>query len=184
MNTQKKEQFQQWLNEKNFTYFITIEPTPALPFKIDEIEQRFRTIEFHLNKRYLPSSFPKWKDEDRFWFIIFAEGSAVTNNKHYHILFHTPESVSKRNFWYESQYGLKTDFMSLWGMLPSVTPHNGKVRDRVLMHDIIAWETIANHKGATNYCSKLQNFNEWSENYENERFFFSTPPKITNRRLN
>ena len=78
------------------SHFITIEPTPYLPFKPDEIRQRLRTIEFKLNKRYLGNSFPKWKDEDKFYFIVCPEGDGVFNQKHYHITSHTEEGGEEK----------------------------------------------------------------------------------------
>ena len=89
-----KEVLQKWIEDLGCSHFITIEPTPYLPFKIDEIRQRLRIIEFKLNKRYLGNSFPKWKDEDKFYFVVFPEGDGV--NKHYHILLHTPQKVMKK----------------------------------------------------------------------------------------
>ena len=85
---EEKTEMQKWLKGIPFSHFITIEPTPSLPFKLDEIQQRMRLIEYWLNKRYLKSSFSKWKDENRFWMIGFREGGVGTTQIHYHILLH------------------------------------------------------------------------------------------------
>ena len=91
-----KEVLQKWIEDLGCSHFITIEPTPYLPFKIDEIRQRLRIVEFKLNKKYLLNSFTKWKDEDKFYFVVFPEGDGL--NKHYHILLHTPQKVMKKKF--------------------------------------------------------------------------------------
>ena len=46
MGYEQKYEMQKWLQGIPFSHFITIEPTPSLPFKQDEIIQRMRTMEY------------------------------------------------------------------------------------------------------------------------------------------
>ena len=46
MGYEQKYEMQKWLKGIPFSHFITIEPTPSLPFKQDEIIQRMRTMEY------------------------------------------------------------------------------------------------------------------------------------------
>ncbi len=90
MGYEQHYEMQKWLKGIPFSHFITIEPTPSLPFKLDEIIQRMRTMEYRLNKKYLKSSFPKWDANNRFWMVGFREGDGFGHQIHYHILLHTP----------------------------------------------------------------------------------------------
>ena len=74
MGYEQKYEMQKWLKTIPWTHFITIEPTPSLPFKQDEIIQRMRTMEYQLNKKYLKSSFPKWDADNRFWMVGLWNG--------------------------------------------------------------------------------------------------------------
>lgn len=80
--------------EFDYSYRIDIEPTPGAPVSWEELHQRIRKINFDLNKKYLKSSyFPKWKLEDRFWFVGCREGGTGTGSEtHYHLLLHTPDN--------------------------------------------------------------------------------------------
>ena len=69
MGATQKYEMQKWMKTIDWSHFITIEPTPSLPFKQDEIIQRMRTMEYQLNKKYLKSSFPKWDADYRNHFI-------------------------------------------------------------------------------------------------------------------
>ena len=83
--------------EFDYSYRIDIEPTPSASVSWEELHQRIRKINFDLNKKYLKSSyFPKWKLEDRFWFVGCREGGDLTgSNLHYHLLLHTPKNYLK-----------------------------------------------------------------------------------------
>ena len=88
-----------------FTYShnITFEPCPAYPVQRDEIEQRLRTIEFQMNKKYLKNNFRKFTAENKFFFVVFQQRHDQT--KHYHTVMHTPEL---RNF--RKEYIDRSDF--------------------------------------------------------------------------
>ena len=172
-----KEVLQKWIEDLGCSHFITIEPTPYLPFKPDEIRQRLRTIEFKLNKRYLGNSFPKWKDEDKFYFIVFPEGDGVSNQKHYHALLHTPKKVVKKKFYYED--GVIRDLIGYWCILPSKNPTTHKVRNFEELMKIIRVEKVDSHTATSKYSSKK--YNVWCERLglvnEDLKFFFTTPTK-------
>jgi hypothetical protein len=78
--------------EFSYSHRIDIEPTPYAPVSWDELHQRLRKINFDINKKYLKTSyFPKWKLEDRFWFVGCREGGDGTGSAiHYHLLLYTP----------------------------------------------------------------------------------------------
>jgi hypothetical protein len=173
-----KEELQKWCTEKKFSHFITIEPTPDLPFKPDEIRQRFRTIEFKVNKRYLGNSFTKWKnDEDKFYFIIFVEGDGIDKQKHYHALLHTPQNIMKKEFYYEDSF--EGDLLDHWIMIPSKNPTTHKYRTLDVLRKICDIEKVTSYSASSRYVSKNYNaFLERLESYdEDKRFFFVTPPK-------
>jgi hypothetical protein len=88
----KNEMQEHLWKEFSFSHRIDVEPTPSSPLSWDEMHQRIRKINFDLNKKYLKSSyFPKWKMEDRFWFVGCREGGDGTGSHiHYHLLLHTP----------------------------------------------------------------------------------------------
>ena len=158
---------QKWLKTIPWTHFITIEPTPSLPFKQDEIIQRMRTMEYRLNKKYLKSSFPKWDADNRFWMVGFREGDGFGHQIHYHILLHTP-SVLHKKIQFEN---VSADIQMGWMMMPSQNPYTGKMRkvclDRKLTFNI---QKVRNNTAVVIYCSKWMNRID-----EGEGFFFTTP---------
>ena len=170
-----KEVLQKWIEDLGCSHFITIEPTPYLPFKIDEIRQRLRIVEFKLNKKYLLNSFTKWKDEDKFYFVVFPEGDGL--NKHYHTLLHTPQKVMKKKFYYEKVF--EFDLSSYWGLVPSKNPTTQKFRKFEELLDIFNVEKIKSPAGSSRYASKK--YNAWFERLglvdEDKRYFFPTPSK-------
>ena len=174
----KKEDLQEWLGGLKCSHFITIEPTPHLPFSRYEIEQRLRIVEFKLNKRYLGNSFTKWKnDEDKFYFIVFPEGDGVYKQKHYHALLHTPQTVMKKKFWYEQ--GVARDLKDYWCIVPSKNPTTHKLRNLEELRNILDIEKVTSCSASSRYASKT--YNAWIERLgfgdEEKRYFFTTPPK-------
>jgi len=89
----EKREFQNWLSAIDWSHFITVEPTFGVQFSNDEMVQRFRTLEFKLNKHFLKSSFPKWDPFDRFFMVAFAEGDGVSKRRHFHLLLHSPRNA-------------------------------------------------------------------------------------------
>ena len=169
-NRKEKTEMQEWLKEIPFSHFITIEPTPSLPFKLDEIQQRMRLIEFWLNKRYLKSSFSNWKDENRFWMVGFKEGGGLSHSQtHYHILLHSPDVLHRK----VKLANIGADLQMKWMLTPSKNPFTGKMRsfssDGENPLDI---QQVENIIATTIYCSKWINRVD-----EGEDFFFITPPR-------
>ena len=86
----QKNIFQDWFRTIAWSHLITVEPRPYMPYSNDEILQRFRYIEFRLNKHFLKSSFSKWDPYDRFFMVAFAEGDGISHQKHFHLLMYSP----------------------------------------------------------------------------------------------
>ena len=179
MERKQKEIFQEWLVKTRFSHFITIEPTPDLPFTKEEIIQRFRTIEFWMNKKYLKPSFLKWDNNNKFWFIAFAEGDGMGNQIHYHLLLHAPKEIyrNKTSIVYDEMKSYIThngnpeqDITDGWMKIPSLNPFTRK--ERSLYNDCLHIEKIRNSIGSAIYCSK------WVDKVKDEEdYFFITPPK-------
>lgn len=158
---------QKWLVDVPFSHFITIKPTPSLPFKRDEVIQQLRTIEFRLNKNFLPNTFPKWKSMDKFWMVGFPEGDGVAHQVHYHILLHSP-SVLYNKTWYAD---VSADIHKGWMMMPSKNPFTGKMRKFCLDgKPLLNIQKVENNVAASIYGSKWMN-----RTGEGEDFFFPTP---------
>ena len=113
MKSQKKI-FQDWFRTIAWSHLITVEPRPSMPYSNDEILQRFRYIEFRLNKHFLKSSFSKWDPYDRFFMVAFAEGDGISHEKHFHLLMYSPvdadlqqqqfrKGVRHQNIWLNSR---------------------------------------------------------------------------------
>ena len=164
----EKDETQKWLRTIPFSHLITVEPTPSLPFKRDEVIQRMRTLEYQLNKRYLKSSFPRWNDENRFWMVGFKEGDGVSHEIHYHLLLHSPQVLHKK-VWYANA---GRDLLMDWTMLPSINPFTGKRRRFCLSgKPLLNIQSVENVCASATYCSK------WIRRIdESEDFFFTTPP--------
>ena len=177
MNTHSA--FIEWIQSKKFSHFIVIEPTPYQPFKIDEIRSRLRTLEFKVNKRYLGNNAKKYKDEDKFYFIVFPEVS-VLQNKHYHVLLHTPQKVMKKKFYYERAF--MNDLRMRWSLILSKNPITHKFRDFEELHKIFFCEKVKSNVASSKYQSKSQSrvdafMNRLGEVDEDLRYFFTTPTK-------
>jgi len=167
MNREEKHTIQKWLMGIPFSHFITVEPTPSLSFKRDEIIQRMRTIEFLLNKKYLKSSFPKWNAKQRFWMIGFSEGDGFAHQIHYHILLHSP-SVLHRNIRFTN---VGADLQMEWMMMKSLNPYTGKSRKFCLYgKPPLNIQTVKDVSASSIYCSKWMNKIEDGGGY-----FFTTP---------
>jgi hypothetical protein len=175
MGATQKYEMQKWMKTIDWSHFITIEPTPSLPFKQDEIIQRMRTMEYQLNKKYLKSSFPKWDADNRFWMVGFREGDGFGHQIHYHILLHTP-SVLHRKIQFEN---VSADIQMGWMMMPSQNPYSGKMRnlcpDGKRPLDV---QKVENVIATTIYCSKWMNRIDAGEDW-----FFTTPSNMNPTRV-
>ena len=157
-----REILRNWLKGIEFSHLLTCEPSPDLPFKIEEIMQRFRQIEFKLNKAYLKSSFPKWKPFDKFWMCGWKEGDGAIKQWHYHLLLYSPKKTYRRECkWVEM------DVQNFWLSLASTNPFTGKSRELMPLHI----EKINNSIAATKYCSKEMKMGRKSK----DTFFLITP---------
>ena len=88
---EQKRQVQNWLLEDfMFDFFVTIEPQHWSPMCDLEIRQRLRIIDYQLCKRFLPSKFSKYRDEDRFWYVGFWHGKRFSRDRHTHLCLHVP----------------------------------------------------------------------------------------------
>ena len=168
VDRRQKQEMQRWLKGISFSHFITVEPTPFLPFTKDEIIQRMRTVEFGLNKKYLKSSFPDWNADKRFWMIGFREGDGAGHQIHYHILMHTPSVLHKKVQFREM---IGADIQMDWMILQSRNPYTGKIRkfspDGKPPLNIQKVEDVV---ATSIYCSKWMN-----RIGDGEGFFFTTP---------
>ena len=86
-----KAEFQRWMKQFDWTYGVTVEPSPPQPWRQEEIEQRLRTLEFKINKHFLGNNFTNFPLENRFWSVGFPEGDSISSHKHWHILIYEPE---------------------------------------------------------------------------------------------
>ena len=78
-------------NKITFSHNIVVEPTPYHPIPFDELNERFRKITFDMCKKYLRSKyFGKFIPEDKFWIFGNKQGDGITEQKHYHLLLHSP----------------------------------------------------------------------------------------------
>jgi hypothetical protein len=163
-----KTEMQSWLKTIPFSHFITIEPTPSLPYKMEEVINRLRTIEFKLNKKYLLNSFTKWKDDDRFWMMGFAEGNGIEHQRHYHVLLHSPSVLYKKSRFRDL---IRQDIQMGWIIMPSINPYNGRRREVRLNRKLpINVQTVENNDATVIYCSK------WMDSdVAGGELFFTTP---------
>ena len=156
-----KKILQDWLSGIRFSHMVTVEPQPPLPYRQDEIVQRFRTIEFSLNKKYLFCSFPKWKWSDKFWWVGFKEGDGVCHYLHYHLLLYSPTKIYK-----DDRKNIIDDIQLGWLRQPSLISSDGRTRTIEPLHI----EKIRNSISASMYCSK------WIEQGKpDDSYFFVTP---------
>ena len=93
MNTDKQN-FQKWLSSnRNITHAIHVTPNK---YSDTQMRKYFRWVNFELNKTFLPRRFYKFKNQfERFMFMGFREYQHTDKGRHYHLLVHTPDSVTK-----------------------------------------------------------------------------------------
>ena len=175
----EKEEFQNWLSIRDWSHFITVEPTFSVQFSNDEMVQRFRTLEFKLNKHFLKSRFPKWDPFDRFFMVAFAEGDGVSKRKHFHLLLHSPRNANlqKQQF----RKGSVGEFLYFeWLQIPSLLTSYRKRRLEPL--DVRALDTSYDNqkdrKAASIYTSKTfsNRRNFISKKFEEAHFWAFTTP--------
>ena len=157
-----KKELQSWLSNENsnfnFCYSITIEPTPELAFRYEEVLQRIRKISFDFNREYQGNMFYKFKNKlDTFQFVCFKE---IQKNKHYNLLVHIPRKLQKRSSWYLKNF-FANDFRMKWLMIKSITFKGSNRFDKVFKKNCtnigINIQRIQNKKGSINYQSKKLN---------------------------
>ena len=87
-----KHEFQQWLDSIQFDLFVTVEPTPSSPMQDDDIKQRIRQVDLHINKKFIGNQFSRFKNKmDRCWMIgFFEDGHKGRRMRHTHLLYHLP----------------------------------------------------------------------------------------------
>lgn len=158
--SKNKVHLQDWLKKVKFSHTITIEPTPSFPFKLDEIQQRLRQIDFKLNRYYLGNNFQKFDDSKRIWMICFKE---IQNNPHYNILLHSP-------FDDDTNEDICNRFILEWALLPSFNPYTQKYRDSSIVPINIS--TTKNVNMSVNYQTKKFNFDDL---VDSDNWFFSNP---------
>ena len=160
-NADIKKEMQQWLYTSNFTHRFDIEPSPSFTLTKDEFVQKLRQVIFKINKKYLKSSFPKWKAENKFYCIAFKEGNEHLKNIHYHVLVHVPEELHID----EIRQSLILDFNIAWIRTHTINAVDGKKRvtrdvkqrtaydekEKVLPLNI---QRIKSSKASTFYASK------------------------------
>jgi|TARA_R110000796_G_C14458482_1_gene424222 hypothetical protein len=120
-----KNSLQEHLKENfKFSHRIDFEPSPSHPLPYDELNQRLRKIGFDLNKKYLKSKyFPKFKMEDKFFFIGCKQGAKNTGTQpHYHLLLHTPKNFKIDVF---------NDLIWSWLKGAGVNPVSGRRRKTI-----------------------------------------------------
>lgn len=86
-----KNEYQSYFRNKCFTHHITLEPSNL---NEKNILKHLNKIEFRLNKTFLKSSFPKYKQTDTFRFFIFPEDKDL-ELQHFHILLYSPTHRDK-----------------------------------------------------------------------------------------
>ena len=159
--SKNKVYYQNWLKKVRFSHKITIEPTPSLPFRLDEMNQRLRTIDFKLNRSYLGNNFHKFDMSKRIWFICFQETQI---NAHYNILLHSPFYNKDIN------NDVSEKFEGEWYKLKSWNPYTQKYRE--VEDTPIHITPIRNNYIGVNYQTKKFNFDDL---VESDNFFFSNP---------
>ena len=86
-----RNEYQNFFKRECFTHHITLPPSPITE---KTVVSCLDEIEFKLNKTFLKSSFPKYKETDRFRFHIFPEDKNI-NKQHFHILLFSPRKRDK-----------------------------------------------------------------------------------------
>ena len=93
MNTEKQN-FQQWLSgNSNITHAIHMKPND---YSETLMRKYLSWVNYELNKTFLSRRFYNFKNQfDRFMFIVFKEYRHTDVGRHYHLLVHTPDTVTK-----------------------------------------------------------------------------------------
>ena len=93
MNTDKQN-FQQWLGcNGNLTHAIHITPNK---YSDTQMRKYLSWVNSELNETFLSRRFYNFKNQfDRFMFIVFREYQHTDKGRHYHLLVHTPDTVTK-----------------------------------------------------------------------------------------
>ena len=164
MHRKEKNRTQEWLKGIPFSHFITVEPSAPHPYRRNDVIQRFRQIEFEVNKKYLPTSFPSWKDEDRFWMVGWREGHG--SDTHYHLVLHSPLKMYRTYAPWDMSIGW--DIQLRWIQMTKINPYNGKRLKNHPLHIVPADDA----SGSVVYASKWMDRGNEVENY-----FYITPPK-------
>lgn len=86
-----KNEYQNFFKRECFTHHITLPPSTL---NEKSVLSAMRKIEFKLNKTFLKSSFPSYKETDRFRFFIFPEDKEVCL-QHFHVLLYSPRGRDK-----------------------------------------------------------------------------------------
>lgn len=159
--SQTKVHLQKWLKGFRFSHTITIEPTPSFPFKLEEVQQRLRQIDFNLNRHYLGNNFQRLDSDKRIWMICFNE---MQFNSHYNILLHSPFTEAKIN------EDIKNRFIKEWKDLPSFNPFTQSDRDTSVVP--IEINNTKNVGMSINYQTKKVNFDDL---VDSDNWFFSNP---------
>ena len=84
-------EYQMFFKQPCFTHHITLPPSSLNEKSVISV---MRKIEFRFNKTFLKSSFPKYKETDRFRFFIFPEDKNL-HLQHFHILLYSPTQRTK-----------------------------------------------------------------------------------------
>jgi len=152
LNIISKEHYQNFLKSISFEYFITVEPNPRYRMAEGDVISRVRKIEFYLNKKYLRSTFSKWKPEDRLWFIIFREGSKRNGTEHFHIMLHVPKKFYRKSReFFDSTF--LVDFHFVWWSCCNAVDQRGSL-NFISTNKPIHILRIEDSVAVSTYCSK------------------------------
>ena len=81
-----KNEYQNFFKNERFTHHITLSPSNL---NEQTVLEHLRKIQFKLNKTFLKSNFPKYRETDKFSFFIFPEDKDI-HLQHFHILLYSP----------------------------------------------------------------------------------------------
>ena len=81
-----KNEYQNFFKNERFTHHITLSPSNLTE---QTVLKHLRKIQFKLNKTFLKSNFPKYRETDKFSFFIFPEDKDI-HLQHFHILLYSP----------------------------------------------------------------------------------------------
>jgi len=153
-NYELKREFQDWLNKYKFSHCIVVEPTPKQYFKLDEIKQRLRKVNFDLNKHFLKSKWSKWRSKDKFWWVGFREGNEFQRNFHYHFLLYSPPEVYRNEHDF-TRNRVKDIILNKWRGIKSINHHT--FANRLDLSDILHISQVTDNSSSVYYSSKKYN---------------------------